>query len=124
MKMRRMRGGASLGVTRPICSASAVTGFGKALRSGGLVALWALAGSLGCHQNTDRSGGKCGNSDAGGETEVSDSSAGVASNDPGCPATWSEVSPGGLPATCSSNGLICTYPEGQAECAPDGSVLK
>jgi hypothetical protein len=119
-----MRGGASLSVTRPIRSASAVEGVRKALRSCGVVALWALAGSSGCHQNTDGSGGKCGNSDAGGGIGVSDSSAGAASNDPGCPATWSEVSPGGLPATCSSNGLICTYPEGQAECGPDGSVLK
>ena len=69
-------------------------------------------------------GGKCGGPDALASTNVSDSSAGAASNDPACPATWSEILPGGYPASCTTNGLICTYPQGQAECAPDGTVSK
>jgi hypothetical protein len=82
-----------------------------------------LVGTAGCHQ-TLGAGGKCGTPDARASTDVSDSSAGAASNDPGCPATWSEIIPGGYPAICTSNGLICTYPQGQAECAPDGTVSK
>ena len=110
--------------TGPTCLATSANPVCKALRSGGVVTLlWALAGGSGCHQ-APGAGGKCGSPDASAGTDVSDSSAGAASNDPGCPATWSEVSPAGLPATCTSNGLICTYPQGQAECAPDGSVLK
>ena len=82
-----------------------------------------LAVGAGCHQ-TLGAGGKCGGPDARASTNVSDSSAGVASNDPGCPAAWSEIVPGGYPATCTSNGLICTYPQGQAECDTAGSVSK
>jgi hypothetical protein len=82
-----------------------------------------LAAAVGCHE-TLGAGGKCGSPDALSATDVSDSSAGAASNDPGCPATWSEIIPGGYPAICTSNGLICTYPQGQAECAPDGTVSK
>jgi hypothetical protein len=48
----------------------------------------------------------------------------VVSNDPRCPSTWSSLAPNGLPAICSVSGLICTYPEGQGECAPDGAALK
>jgi hypothetical protein len=89
-----------------------------------------LCGDVACssggtdYQKTEGAGGQCSNPDARGSTAVPDSSAGAASNDPGCPATWSDVSPGGDPTTCTSSGLVCTYPEGQAECALDGSVLK
>src|SRR5580698_5083762 len=103
---------------------SETTAVGAGVRSGGVVTLlWALSGGFGCHQ-TAGAGGKCGSPDAGGWTDVSDSSVGASSNDPGCPSTWSDVSPAGFPAVCATNGLICTYPEGQAECSPDGSVMK
>jgi hypothetical protein len=85
--------------------------------------LWALVGGPGCHQGAG-AGGKCGSPDASGETKASDASGGIVSNDPRCPSGWSSISPGGLPAACTVNGLVCTYPEGQAECAPDGSVLE
>src|SRR5579871_5236030 len=89
--------------------------------------LCALAGGFGCQQTLGAAGGKCGGRDGGVWTNVPDSSvssAGAATNDPACPATWSEISPGGYPAACTTNGLICTYPDGQAECSPDGTVLK
>lgn len=47
-----------------------------------------------------------------------------ASNKPGCPAEWADLSDGGYPNECTTNGLICVYPQGQAECAADGPVLK
>ncbi len=51
------------------------------------------------------------------------SSSGV-SRDPRCPS-WSDLNDAaGIPNVCQNNGLICMYPEGQAECAPDGAVLK
>lgn len=43
-----------------------------------------------------------------------------AGNDPRCPANWSDIVSGGDPQICSVNGLVCTFPDGQAECAPDG----
>ncbi len=112
-------------LTMPTCWTASTSAVGKALRSGGAVTLlWAVAGGFSCQQ-TLGAGGKCPGPDAHGWTDVSDSSAGAASNDPGCPATWSEITTStGYPATCTSNGLICTYPQGQAECAPDGSTLK
>jgi hypothetical protein len=46
-------------------------------------------------------------------------------NDPRCPAAWSDLTNGsGYPNVCTSDGLICVYAEGQAECAADGPVLK
>jgi hypothetical protein len=45
-------------------------------------------------------------------------------NDARCPSAWSDLSSQGYPVVCSVDGLICVYPEGQAECAPDGQVLK
>jgi len=69
-------------------------------------------------------GGKSSSPDASAGPDASDSSDEAASNDPRCPSAWSDVSPGGFPAACTINELICTYPEGQAECAPDGSVMK
>jgi hypothetical protein len=108
----------------PTCLATSANPVGKGLRSGGVVTLLcALAGGSGCHQSAGAAG-KCGGPDGGASTSVPDSSAGAASNDPGCPATWSEISPGGIPATCTSSGLICTYQQGQAECALDGATLK
>jgi hypothetical protein len=85
---------------------------------GGAAALWVLVACLGCRNTA--SGGKCASADA----SVGDSSVGVVSNDPQCPSAWASTSAGGVPATCTVNGLVCTYPEGQAECAPDGTVLK
>ena len=42
----------------------------------------------------------------------------------GCPP-WSALVDGqGYPVECTHSGLVCTYAEGQAECAPDGAVLK
>jgi hypothetical protein len=46
------------------------------------------------------------------------------SNERGCPAEWADLSDGGYPSECTTNRLICVYPQGQAECAPDGPVLK
>jgi hypothetical protein len=46
------------------------------------------------------------------------------SNDPRCPAQWGDLTNGGIPNECTVNGLICTYPQGQAVCAPDGQPLK
>jgi len=103
---------------------SETTAMRVSLRSGSMLTfLCALAGGPGCHQSVG-AGGKCSSLDAGPATDASDSSVEAASNDPRCPSAWSDVSPSGLPATCTINGLICTYSEGQAECAPDGSVLK
>jgi hypothetical protein len=62
---------------------------------------------------------KCAAADAGAAT-----AAGSPSNDSGCPAAWSSLNLNGRPADCAQNGLICSYPEGQAECAPDGATLK
>jgi hypothetical protein len=45
-------------------------------------------------------------------------------NDARCPSAWSSLSNQGYPVVCGVDGLICVYPEGQAECAPDGQVLK
>ncbi len=45
-------------------------------------------------------------------------------NDPRCPAAWSDSRNSGYPNVCTSDGLICVYAEGQAECAADGPVLK
>jgi hypothetical protein len=122
---------------------SETTGMRVGLRSASVVTfLWALVGGPGCHQSAGAggkcsspdggpgchqsagAGGKCSSPDASAGTDASDSSEEAASNDPRCPSAWSDVSPGGLPAACTINELICTYPEGQAECAPDGSVLK
>jgi hypothetical protein len=45
-------------------------------------------------------------------------------NDPRCPPDWSGISSNGYQNVCSVDGLVCAYPEGQAECAADGQVLK
>jgi len=112
-------------MTAPTHLAILASAIGKTLRAGGLVALLgALSADLGCHQNLEGAVGKCGSPNDAASTAVPDSSAGAPSNDPGCPATWSDVSPGGFPAVCGNSGLVCTYPQGQAECAPDGSTLK
>lgn len=42
--------------------------------------------------------------------------------DPGCPAWLALHNAEGDSNVCSVNGLICVYPEGQAECAPDGPL--
>ena len=47
-----------------------------------------------------------------------------AGNDPRCPGEWSNVTNGEDPEVCDVNGLICTFPEGQAECAHDGQPLE
>jgi hypothetical protein len=98
------------------------------LRSACMIALlWTSIVGQGCHQSGDAQNaatdGRCGDREAGVTAEV-DSSEGGVSNDPHCPSGWTATAPGGIPATCTVNGLICTYPEGQAECAPDGAVLK
>jgi len=48
----------------------------------------------------------------------------TSSNDSRCPAQWADLTSVGIPNQCTQDGLICVYAEGQAECAPDGSVLK
>jgi hypothetical protein len=53
-----------------------------------------------------------------------DTAANDVANDPRCPSAWSNLADQGYPTVCSVDGLICTYPEGQAECAPDGPDLK
>jgi hypothetical protein len=45
--------------------------------------------------------------------------------DPRCPSQWADLTDSsGIPVMCTVNGLICVYPQGQAECAPDGPPLK
>ncbi len=123
--MRPGRGWRSFGTTGPTALAIRTDAVGKTRGSGGLVVLlWALAAGPGCPQNLEGARGKCGAPDATAATEAPDSSAGAPSNDPGCPATWTETNPAGDPAVCTTSGLICTYPEGQAECAPDGPTSK
>jgi hypothetical protein len=46
------------------------------------------------------------------------------SNDPRCPTAWADLTTAGYPNVCAVQGLICAYPEGQAECWPDGTPLK
>jgi hypothetical protein len=93
------------------------------MSGGGVVMLAAaLVGASGCHQKPEGAGGHCGGPDAGAGTAAPASL--PVSNDPGCPATWAGTNPSGYPAVCTTSGLICTYPEGQAECALDGSTLK
>jgi hypothetical protein len=53
-----------------------------------------------------------------------DSSAGGAANDVICPSDWSGLTNSGYPNGCTVNGVICWYPEGQAECSPAGSRLR
>jgi hypothetical protein len=54
-------------------------------------------------------GPKCPGSDAGTQTDAL-----TVSNDPRCPSAWSDISPN---LVCSTDGILCLYPEGQAECA-------
>lgn len=89
-------------------------------RGGAAIFLAALAGTSGCHQKLEGAGGHCGGPDAGA------AAAAPASNGAGCPATWAEteITAAGYSATCTTTGLICTYPEGEAECALDGTTLR
>lgn len=91
------------------------------MRTGGVIVLAALVGSAACRQKLEGGGGNCGGPDAG--SGIAASTAQV-SNDARCPATWSATNPAGVPAACTTSGLVCSYPEGQAECALDGSTLK
>jgi hypothetical protein len=91
---------------------------------GGGAGLQVDGGAAGRGGSTEAAGGRCGSTDASERGDPSDSSVGAVANDSGCPSAWSTVNPSGQPATCAVNGLICTYPEGQAECAPDGAVMK
>lgn len=90
---------------------------------GGGAGLQLDGGGAGRGGSTAVAAGRCGSGTSKG-SDASDSSAAAVANDPRCPAAWSTVNPSGLPATCVVNGLICTFPEGQAECAPDGPTLK
>lgn len=46
-------------------------------------------------------------------------------NDPRCPYHWTDLTDSaGIPDVCTAEGLVCSYPQGQAECAPDGPMLK
>jgi hypothetical protein len=79
-----------------------------------------------------------GGSSAGGTASAGAGSGGATSNTGGattvvqatigdvrCPPTWTNLTDSaGFPVVCTMDGLVCTYPEGQGECAPDGNVLK
>lgn len=45
-------------------------------------------------------------------------------NDPACPVSFAAMTTNGDPNVCADAGLVCTYPEGQGVCAPDGPPLK
>jgi len=49
----------------------------------------------------------------------------AATSDPRCPAQRADLTDSrGIPIVCPVDGLICAYPQGEAECAPDGAPLK
>lgn len=95
--------------------------FVAAASCGGGAGLQVDGGAAGRGSSMTAAGGRCGSTERG---DPSDSSVGAVTNDSACPSAWSAVNPSGPPATCAVNGLICTYPEGQAECAPHGAVMK
>ena len=84
---------------------------------GGGTGLQVDGAAAGRGSSTGAAAGRCGSP----ASDAAESSVGAVSNDPRCPTAWSDVSPSAL---CAVNGLICTYPDGQAECAPDGAPLK
>jgi hypothetical protein len=107
----------------------AITGLLAAIGGcGGGAGLQVDGGAAGRGGSTAAAAGRCGSTDASAVIDASDSSVTAVSNDPRCPSAWSSLwsrlPSTGFPATCLVNGLICTYPEGQGECAPDGAVLK
>ncbi len=88
---------------------------------GGHTSLDVDGGNGGTGSSTGVTAGRCGSIDASTGGDQSDTLTLDVSNDPRCPLAFSDISPAGQP--CVVNGLICTYPEGQAECGPDGQTF-
>jgi hypothetical protein len=110
-------------------SSSVATGGASEVRSaGGGTTRTSGAGSSKGKAGATNSGGTAGaDSGTGGAdsgTGGADSGTGGATKDPSCPSDWSGLTNGGYPNGCTVNGVICWYPEGQAECSPLGSALK
>jgi hypothetical protein len=103
-------------------SSSVATGGASEVRSaGGGTTRTSGAGSSKGKAGATNSGGTAG---AASGTGGADSSAGGAANDVICPSDWSGLTNSGYPNGCTVNGVICWYPEGQAECSPAGSRLR
>jgi hypothetical protein len=89
------------------------------VRWGRILVMTSTVSAAACSSNV---GGQAGPSIDAGSKRSSDAQSTITANDARCPAAWSMDLVNG--AICTVKDLLCTYPQGQIKCEPDGTPLK